>query len=93
MYMDNWTRLWLPANQVSGVMVVDSNGNRIMRVGKYGNIEDSEADLKEGKDGMRFARVKEVNASDNWLVCSDEGNGRSVLAALSYAAEETVPVP
>ncbi|MBA4388966.1 MAG: hypothetical protein C0404_13375 [Verrucomicrobia bacterium] len=93
LYLDDSSRLWLPNNAVSGVMVVDSNGNRIMRVGRYGNVDDSEADLKEDKDGLRFAYLRAATASDSWLVCTDAGNHRLVQAALSYAAEETAPVP
>jgi hypothetical protein len=96
MYLDDSSRLWLPNNAVCGVMVADSNGNRIMRVGRYGNADDVEADLKEGKDGLRFTRLRTARASDSWLICTEENWGnaavRSVLAALSYAAEETVPL-
>jgi hypothetical protein len=35
--------------------VVDANGNRILRAGRYGNVDDTEADVKAGNDGLRFA--------------------------------------
>jgi hypothetical protein len=42
---------------------------------------------------MRFAYVRAAVASDNWLICADPGNVRMMQAALSYAAEETTPLP
>jgi hypothetical protein len=90
---DGWARNWIPANHLYSVTVIDSNGNRIARLGRYGNVDDTEADLKAGKDGLRFCWLRAVVASDTALYAVDVGNRRILKAALSYAAEETVPVP
>jgi hypothetical protein len=81
---DPWARLWIPANQLYSVMVLDSNGNRVARLGRYGNVDD---------EGLRFAWPKAVAASDTAVYVMDYGNRRVLKAALSYAAEETVPLP
>jgi hypothetical protein len=90
---DPWARFWIPATGLFSVMVIDSNGNRIARLGRYGNMDDTEADLKAGKDGIRFAWLRAVAASDTAFYVADTANRRVLKAAISYAAEETVPVP
>lgn len=91
--MDYFARFWIPANHLSSVMVIDANGNRIARLGRYGNVDDTDADVKAGKDGLRFAWPRALAVSDTALYVTDERNHRILKAALSFAAEETVPVP
>ena len=91
--MDPWARVWIPAGHLFSVLVLDSNGNRIARLGRYGNVDDTEADVKAEKDGLRFAWMRAVAASDTALYVADSGNRRILKAALSYAAEETAALP
>ena len=91
--LDPWARIWIPATHLFSVMVLDTNGNRIARLGRYGNVDDTEADLKAKRDGIRFCWLRSTAASDSALYVSDPGNRRILKAALSYAAEETVPAP
>jgi hypothetical protein len=69
-------------------MVLDSNGNRIARLGRYGNADDN--DPKYG--GIQMCWPRAVCASDTAMYVTDYGNLRILKAALSYAAEETVAV-
>jgi hypothetical protein len=92
--MDFFARSFIPSTQLYSITVLDSNGNRVARFGRYGNVDDGEADLKSGKgDAIRFAWMRAVAVSDAALYVVDPGNRRILRAALSYAAEETVPVP
>jgi RNA polymerase sigma factor (sigma-70 family) len=92
--MDFFARSFIPSGQLYSVTVLDSNMNRVARFGRYGNVDDSEDDIKTGKgDGIRIAWMRAVAASDVALYVVDPGNRRILRAALSYAAEETVPVP
>jgi hypothetical protein len=91
--MDYFARHWIPANQLGSVMVIDSNGNRVARLGRYGNVDDTDADVKAGKDGLRFVWSRAVAVSDTALYVTDTGNHRILKAALKYAAEEVVPLP
>ena len=91
--MDRWGRIWVTANQLFSIVVLDANGNRMARIGRYGNVDDTETDLKENKDGIRLVWPRMVATSDTALYVSDFGNLRVLKAALSYAAEETVPAP
>jgi len=81
---DGWGRLWVPNNAVCGVMVVDPNGNFVMRVGKYGNVDD---------EGIRFAYIRSVYATDEALYVFDFASARLAKIALSYHAEEELPLP
>jgi len=92
--MDYWARTWLPANHLYSVMVLDSNGNRIARLGRYGNVDDSVKDLEEKRgDGLRFAWMRALCVSDTALYVWDQANLRILKAALKYHAEEELPLP
>jgi hypothetical protein len=87
--MDGYARLWVPASQIGSVTVIDANGNRVARVGRYGNVND--ADPAFGN--IHFAYVRTVAANDSWMWAVDSGNQRVLKAALAYPAGESVPIP
>ncbi len=91
--VDFYARHWLPANYLYSVMVIDANANVIARLGRYGNVDDTEEDLKEGRDGLRFVWPRAVAVSDKALYVLDHNARRILKAALSYAAEEIVAMP
>jgi len=88
--MDYFARHWIPSNQLYSVMVLDANGNRIARLGRYGNVDDTDADVAAGKDGLRFVWTRALAVSDTALYVTDTGNRRILKAKISYHAEETV---
>jgi hypothetical protein len=87
-YLDRAARVFVPVNHLYSIMVLDSNGNRIARLGRYGNADDN--DPKYG--GIQMCWPRAVCASDTAMYVTDYGNLRILKAALSYAAEETVAV-
>jgi sugar lactone lactonase YvrE len=87
--LDFFARAWVPSRHTCSVMVLDSNMNRIARLGRYGNIDD--ADPACGK--MHFSCPQSLAVSDAALYVADTGNRRIVRAAISYETEEAVPVP
>jgi len=91
--MDYFARHWLPANHLYSVVVIDANANVIARLGRYGNVDDTQADLKSGRDGLRLVWPRAVAVSDKALYIADTGNRRILKAALSYHTEKTLPVP
>jgi hypothetical protein len=91
--LDRWARPWIGSNQLCSLTVLDTNGNRIARFGRYGNVNDTDDDVKAGRDGLRFSWIRMVAASDTAVYAADPDNRRILKAALSYAAEETVPAP
>jgi hypothetical protein len=86
--MDGYARLWIPANPLCSVTVIDSNGNRVARIGRYGNVDD--ADPECGK--IHFSWLRNAAASDTAMYAMDSGNRRILKAALSYAVEAEIPV-
>ncbi|MCX7804649.1 MAG: hypothetical protein N3A38_05605 [Planctomycetota bacterium] len=87
--LDGFARAWIPARQLCSVVVYDSNGNRVARFGRYGNVDD--ADPKAG--GIHLVTPRGVTASDTSFYVIDSDQNRLLKAALTYAAEETAPVP
>jgi len=87
--MDGWARTWIPALHLYSVVVLDSNGNRIARIGRYGNVDD--ADEKCGRIHMAWPRG--VAVSDSGLYVMDYGNLRIFRCKLGYHAEEELPLP
>jgi hypothetical protein len=85
--LDPWARSWIPTRHLGSVLVLDANGNRIARIGRYGNIDD--ADPKCG--GIHLVNPRGATVSDTGLYILDADQRRLLKAALSYAAEETVP--
>jgi hypothetical protein len=81
--MDYFARHWIPANHLYSVMVLDANGNRIARIGRYGNVDD---------EGIRFVWPRALCVSDTALYVADVSNRRILKAALAYHVEETVPL-
>jgi hypothetical protein len=86
---DPYGRTFVPQVHLCSVGVIDGNGNKVLRIGRYGNADD--ADEKCGKIHVTWPRA--VAVSDTAAYILDYGNKRIVKAALSYEAEETVPVP
>lgn len=80
--LDYWARTWYPARQLGSIMVLDANGNRMARIGKYGTREE-----EKGYD-LRFIWPTAICVSDTAAYIIGY-NGRSRLA-ISYAAEETI---
>jgi len=88
--LDYWARTWIPAHHLYSIMVIDSNGNRVVRLGRYGNVDDTEKDREKDRDGLRFAWARAVAVSDTAIYVTDSANRRVLKAKLGYHAEETV---
>jgi hypothetical protein len=84
----------------SAVAVLDTNGNLIMRFGKYGNVDDGAPLVKDGGpasprpvggDEVALARPAYLAAhTDRRLFIADYGNYRILSVKLGYQAEEKV---
>jgi hypothetical protein len=86
--LDFYERSFVPAAQTCSVNVLDANGNVAARLGSYGNI----GDLAVGKPPA-FDLPRSVAVTDEALWVHDLQHWAVVKSKLSYAAEETVPVP
>ena len=91
--VDPYGRSFLPQAYTFSVVVLDGNGNKVLRIGRYGNADSQGPKSAVPEPEIGFAWVRGVSATDRALYALDYGNRRILKARLSYAAEETVPVP
>ena len=98
--LDYFARSFLPEIQHYSVAVLDTNGNLILRIGRYGNVDDGQPLVAEGgPPNPRSLGGDEVGLfypayvstqTDRRLFIADPGNGRIVSVKLGYHAEEKV---
>lgn len=101
MMLDDFARTFVPENDTYQIAVLDSNGNLILRIGKYGNVDDGMPLIKAGgSPNPRSIGGDEValflprfcaTETDRRLFISDAGHNCSILSVkLGYHAEEKV---
>jgi len=98
--LDYFDRSFLPEPHSYSVGVLDSNGNLILRVGRYGNVDDGRPLAKTGgPPSARSIGGDEVSLfyacyvaahTDRRLFIADAGNARIVSVKLGYHVEEKV---
>jgi len=100
--MDGFGRSFAPEPDIYRVAVLDTNGNLILRVGQYGNVDDGTPMIRDGgpadsrplgKDEVALFNPHYVGVqTDRRLFIADAGNDRIVSVKLSYHAEEKVAI-
>ncbi len=80
--LDYFNRSFAPEPLRFSIAVVDSNGNLILRIGRYGNVDDKGIAL------MHACYV--ATHTDRRLFIADAGNARVVSVKLGYHATERV---
>ena len=92
--LDGWDRLWIPNAATYSVQVVDNAGNRIIKFGKYGNV-DSRGDV-EGSPvrtpEIPFCWPEAVGVSYRAAYVADAGNRRVVRLKKTYGATESCQI-
>ncbi|MFT5523205.1 MAG: hypothetical protein ACI9HK_001151 [Pirellulaceae bacterium] len=101
--LDHFARSIAPEPYQFRVAVVDSAGNLILRIGKYGNVEDGKPLIEaDGPPNTRSIDGDEVSLmhacfvgthTDRRIFISDLGNQRIVSVKLGYHAEERIALP
>jgi hypothetical protein len=74
--------------------VVDTNGNLILHIGQYGNLDSGDgpkSKIPVGGDGIAMSVVRFISATDDRLVF-DDFSERLVCLKLNYHAEETAGI-
>jgi hypothetical protein len=95
---DYFNRSFAPETRNYSVAVLDTNGNLILRVGKYGNVDDGKPLISEGgpketnsiggdEVGLFYACYV-ASHTDKRLFIADAGNTRILSVKLGYYAEE-----
>jgi len=98
--LDYFARSFLPEIERSTVVVLDTNGNLILRIGRYGNVDDGvPLVLEGGPKTPRSIGGDEValfwghcvaTHTDRRLFIADPGNARVLSVKLGYYAEQNV---
>ncbi len=91
---DWYRRTFVPEAYRHSIGVLDTAGNLVMHVGRYGNLDSADGPksmIPAGGDGVAIAHNNKVSATDDYLVFDDCGERLTVLK-LNYHAEETVPI-
>jgi DNA-binding beta-propeller fold protein YncE len=99
---DYFNRSLAPETQNYSVAVIDSNGNLILRVGKYGNVEDGKPLIADGgpketisiggDEVSLFYANYVASHTDKRLFIADAGNTRILSVKLGYHAEEKINI-
>ena len=98
--LDYFARSFVPEVDRYSVIVLDTNGNPILRIGRYGNVDDGAPMVKNGGPAKpRKLGGDEVGLfwgnhvathTDRRLFIADPGNARILSVKLDYHATETV---
>jgi hypothetical protein len=98
--LDCFARSFAPETEHYSVAVLDSNGNLILRIGKYGNVDDGVPLAGEpgrprprsiGGDEVALFHACYVGVhTDRRLFIADAGNARILSVKLDYHATERV---
>ncbi len=103
--IDLYGRSFIPEYIRNQVSVLDSNGNLILQVGKYGNVDDG-VPLVADPPGLRTEKPRAIGGdevslvyacytgtdSDRRLFIADAGNGRILSVKLGYHTEHKTPL-
>jgi hypothetical protein len=93
-YADWYKRSFVPEAYRHSIGVLDTNGNLVMHIGRYGNLDSgsgAKSAVPIGGDNIAIAFNSFVSATDNYLVFDDHGERLTVLR-LGYHVEETAPI-
>lgn len=93
--LDYFARTIAPEPMQYSVAVLDSNGNLITRIGRYGNVDSAGPKSKEplgGDEVGLFHPCFVGTLTDKKLFISDIGNERIVSVKLGYHTEKVLPI-
>jgi hypothetical protein len=93
--LDYFARSFAPEVTQYSVAVLDSNGNLITRIGRYGNVDSAGPKSKEplGGDEVGLFHPSFIGAlTDKKIFISDIGNERIVSVKLEYFTEKILPI-
>jgi hypothetical protein len=94
LHTDWYKRTYVPEAYRHSIGIVDTAGNLIMHLGKYGNFDSANgAKSKDpvGGDNIAMFQPRAVSGTDNYLAYGGWGERLTVLK-LNYHAEETVSI-
>jgi hypothetical protein len=94
MHLDWYKRTFVPEAYRHSFGVLDTNGNLIMHLGKYGNWDSAmgpKSRIPVGGDDIAVFIPRYISGTDNYLVYESWSERLTVLK-IAYHAEETIPI-
>jgi len=94
LYVDWFKRVHVPEQYRHSIGILDTAGNLIMHLGRFGNFDSGDgakSRVPVGGDNIAMSAVRFISGTDNYLVF-DDGGERLVVLKLNYHAEETVAI-
>jgi hypothetical protein len=90
--VDAYGRVYFPDPFIFSVEALDTNGNRIARIGRYGNADSGGPGSKQPEPAIPFGCPTSVAYSNGKLFVSDSVNRRFVVVALEHEVEASCKV-
>ncbi len=93
-YLDWYKRSYVPEPYRHSIGILDTNGNLIVHLGRYGNHDSGygpKSLVPLGGDGIATTMVRFVSGTDNYFCIADWGE-RLIVTKLTYHAEETTAI-
>jgi hypothetical protein len=90
--VDEYGRVFAPAAFLYGVQVLDTNGNPICRIGRYGNADSAGPGSRVPEPEIAFAWPALVSISGARVFVVDRNNRRVTVVKFDHAAEETCEI-
>ncbi len=92
---DPWGRVYAPNVFRFSVEMLDSNGNHIARIGRYGNADDGRTAGTAADGGIFFAWPADCDyaEADGRLYVSDSVNRRVLVIRFDHAADAACDIP
>ncbi|MBA4387739.1 MAG: hypothetical protein C0404_07145 [Verrucomicrobia bacterium] len=90
LHTDWYRRTYVPESYRHSFGIVDTAGNLVMHLGRYGN-QDSANAMKPGSDDITVFSPRFISGTDNYICFEDWGERLTVLK-IAYHAEESVGI-
>jgi hypothetical protein len=93
-HLDWYKRSYVPETYRHSIGVVDTAGNLVLHIGRYGNYDSwhgPKSRIPVGGDGIGIFCPRFISGTDNYL-CFYDWAERLLVLKLNYHAEETAPV-
>jgi len=88
---DPYGRTFMPRAYAYHVLVLDTNGNRACKLGRFGNADQPA--MKPGDTDIGFGQCSYLaTVSDKWLYIADDSNLRIIRVKLGYQTEKRVAI-
>jgi len=91
--VDGYGRVFAPNVFCFSVEMLDTNGNPIARIGRYGNGDSAGPGSRVAEPEIAFAWPAFVAAAEGKVYMADATNQRIVIVRFDHAAEEIVQLP